>query len=181
MSKIIVVGAAIVIALLTDITMAANADKEQAAVIAAEKWLTLVDDGNYAASWKEASPRLRASVTQKKWEQGLHSDREPEGKIISRKIKRSIYRSDPPDGKHVVIWYQTSFQNRKSAVERVWTRLDKDGQWRVTGYAITAGAPDLRSILMALLLLLIIISVWYMELKPKRGLPHDSSNPTRNI
>jgi len=143
-------------------------EKKKAAVAAAEKWLALVDEGNYADSWREASEKLQAAIIQKTWEQLLHSDREPEGNITSRKVKNSTYQSTLPDNEDVVIWYETSFQKMQSAVERVWTRLDEDGQWRVTGYVITAGSPDLRSILMALLLFLVIISVWLMELKPKR-------------
>jgi ribosomal protein S17E len=41
-----------------------------------------------------------------------------------------------PDGKYVVIKYDTSFENKKSAVETVTPMLDKDGKWRVAGYFI---------------------------------------------
>jgi hypothetical protein len=36
----------------------------------------------------------------------------------------------------VVIQYDTSFANKKSAVETVTPLLDSDGQWRVSGYFI---------------------------------------------
>jgi len=168
MAKYIVSGIVISLVLLAEIAIASELNMENAAVFAADKWLALVDAKNYADGWKEASNTLRAGTTMKQWEQILHSDREPEGGIISRKVKSSTYRSTPPDGKQVELWYETSFQNRKHAVERIWARLDKNGEWRVTGYAITAGEPDLWNILMALLLFLIVISAWYMELKPKR-------------
>lgn len=41
-----------------------------------------------------------------------------------------------PDGKYVVIQYDTSFENKKAAVETVTPMLDKDGKWRVSGYYI---------------------------------------------
>jgi len=173
MLRHIAIGIAIILALTTNI-VASDGSGGKAAVAAAGKWLALVDAGNYADGWKEASNILKAGTNQKHWEQVLHSDREPEGKIISRKVKSSTYRSIPPDGKQVELWYETSFQNRKHAVERVWVRLDKNGEWRVMGYAITAGAPDLPNIAMALLLFLIVISVWYMELKPKYAVPQNS-------
>jgi len=36
----------------------------------------------------------------------------------------------------VVIRYDASFANKKSAIETVTPMLDKDGQWRVSGYFI---------------------------------------------
>jgi len=166
--SVLLIGAAIVLALLTDIASAIDDDKSAAALVAAEKWLALVDTGNYGASWKEASDVFKAGISRETWVQTLHSDREPEGRIISRKIAGRRFEPSPPDNRSVMIWYDTSFQNRQRAVERLWTRLDKDDQWRVTGYVITAASPDRRSMLMALLLMLIIIAVWFMELKLKR-------------
>jgi hypothetical protein len=43
MIKNLVIGLALVMMLMTGISFAAETDKEQAAVIAAEKWLALVD------------------------------------------------------------------------------------------------------------------------------------------
>ena len=39
-----------------------------------------------------------------------------------------------PDGEYVVIQYEASFENKASAVETITPMLDKDGQWRVSGY-----------------------------------------------
>jgi ribosomal protein S17E len=36
----------------------------------------------------------------------------------------------------VIIQYDSSFENKKSAVETVTPMLDKDGKWRVSGYYI---------------------------------------------
>ena len=41
-----------------------------------------------------------------------------------------------PDGEYVVILYDTSFENKKSAVETVTQMIDKDGNWHVAGYYI---------------------------------------------
>jgi hypothetical protein len=35
-----------------------------------------------------------------------------------------------------VIQFDTSFKNKKSAIETVTAMLDKDGKWRVSGYFI---------------------------------------------
>jgi hypothetical protein len=42
----------------------------------------------------------------------------------------------PPDGEYVVIQFETSFENKKSAIETVTPMLDQDGKWRVSGYFI---------------------------------------------
>lgn len=57
----------------------------------------------------------------------------------SRKLKSATYTKTlpgAPDGEYVVIQYDSSFVNKKSAVETVTPMLDKDGKWRVSGYFI---------------------------------------------
>jgi hypothetical protein len=65
--------------------------------------------------------------------------RKPLGKTLSRKITSAKYTTTlpgAPDGEYVVIQYQTSFKNKLSAVETVTPMLDKNGDWRVSGYYI---------------------------------------------
>ncbi len=125
--------------LSTGLCMADDAAKEKSALDAAEKWLVLVDRGSYGESWAEAADYLQIAIPQKQWEQALQSVRKPIGKRISRKvIGKNFSTSLPgaPDGEYVVIQYETSFENKKSAVETVTPMLDKDGAWRVAGYFI---------------------------------------------
>ncbi len=113
--------------------------KEAAAVVAAEQWLSLVDQGQYAESWKEAAEYFRNAVTQTQWEQMAQATRKPLGKIISRNLKAKTYTTTlpgAPDGQYVVIQFDTSFENKKSAIETVSPMMDKDGKWRVSGYYI---------------------------------------------
>ena len=139
MKRIVVVGVAIAIVLLVGISWAKDADKEKAAVTAAQKWLTLIDAGKYSESWQESSEYFRNAVNQDQWEQMLQSVRNPLGKVISRKLKTKAYKTSlpgAPDGQYVVIQFDTSFQNKKSAIETVTPVFDKDGQWRMSGYYI---------------------------------------------
>ena len=41
-----------------------------------------------------------------------------------------------PDGRYVVVQYDTVFENKASAVETVTPMADPDGVWRVAGYFI---------------------------------------------
>jgi len=139
MARHIVIGIAIGIVLIAGLSTAADPGKEKAAVMAAQKWVSLVDAGKYAESWKEAAGYFKAAVSQEKWEQALQSVRKPLGKIISRKVKTKTYQTTlpgAPDGEYVFIQFETSFQNKEFAIETVTPMMDKDGQWRVSGYFI---------------------------------------------
>lgn len=167
----IAVMIACVAVLLAGTVFAAAAGRERAAaVFAAEHWLALVDQGMYTASWSEAAESLRSSETRDAWVHLLHTDREPAGAVISRTVKRSVSRIGPLGRENVEIWYETSFRNMKSAVERVYTRQGEDGQWRVTGYVITSDQPGLASILMALLLAAVVAGIWIMEMRSDQRL-----------
>jgi len=135
----IVVGVVILLALVAGISMAADTAKEMAAVAAAEKWVALVDAGNYGESWKEAAQYFKSTVAMETWEQMLRPIRKPLGKVIARKVMTRTYKTTlpgAPDGEYVVIEFATSFQNKQSAVETVTPMLEKDGKWRVAGYLI---------------------------------------------
>lgn len=119
--------------------MAANTDKEKAAIAVAEKWLKLVDQGKYTKSWQESSRYFKMLVKEDQWIEAAQTTRGPLGKIISRKVKSATYTTTlptAPDGEYVVIEFLTTFKNKKSAIETVTPMVDKDGKWRVSGYYI---------------------------------------------
>jgi hypothetical protein len=116
-----------------------QAAKVKAAEAAAESWLKFVDSGDYSQSWVQASSLFKAAVTEKVWEQKVKAARQPLGALFSRTLKSAQYTTTlpgTPDGDYVVIQYDSSFANKKSAIETVTPMLDKDGQWRVSGYFI---------------------------------------------
>ena len=116
------------------------ADKpEDAAQAAAESWLKLVDGANYLASWEQAARLFKGAVKQADWKQMAAGVRGPLGKVVSRKLKSRDYREKlpgAPDGRYVVIQYDTVFEHKASAVETVTPMADPDGAWRVSGYFI---------------------------------------------
>lgn len=142
--------------------------KPNNALASSIKWLALVDNGNYTDSWEAAAEALKTRFSQVHWVQRLHALREPKGGCISRRFIVSMYRDYPPGSdkdERIVIRFNTSFQNRKYAVERVALTHDRDGQWRVAAYRITPELPGLRSVLVALLILVVIVGLWLMELR----------------
>lgn len=65
--------------------------------------------------------------------------RKPLGGLESRHLDSAQFATDlpgAPDGKYVVMKFDTSFANKKSAIETVTFMLEKDGQWKVAGYFI---------------------------------------------
>lgn len=120
--------------------MARAADKpEELAEAAAESWLRLVDAGDAEASWDQAAKLFKGAVTKEQWTQALGGVRPPLGKVISRKLMSRQYSEKvpgAPEGKYVIIQYETVFENKAAAVETVTPMLDPDGVWRVSGYFI---------------------------------------------
>ena len=111
----------------------------QQAEKAAQSWLLLVDKGDYSASYDEASSFFKSAVTREQWEKALTASRGSFGKPLSRKLKSSEFKTSlpgAPDGKYVVMQFEASFENKKAAVETVTPMLDKDGEWRVSGYFV---------------------------------------------
>jgi serine/threonine protein kinase len=114
-------------------------EAEQAAVTAAEAWLTGIDAGKYAESWSAAAGVFRAALSQSKWVAALESVRTPLGKLVSRKLRSARTETNPPgapDGQYVLMQFDSSFANKQSAVETVTFMLEKDGQWRAAGYFV---------------------------------------------
>jgi hypothetical protein len=139
MVRSVILGVAVGALLLAGSAMADDSTKEYAALSAAQYWLAMVDAERYVDSWEEAAEYFKAAVNLGQWEQSLQGVRRPLGKMISRKVKSKIYKTSlpgAPDGEYVVIQFEASFENKKSAIETVTPMMDRDGSWRVSGYYI---------------------------------------------
>jgi type II secretory pathway pseudopilin PulG len=114
-------------------------DANAPAISAAQNWLALIDKGNYSESWTNASPIFQIAVTEPDWENSMNTFRKPLGALVSRKLKsaeRLTQMTGAPDGQYVVMQFETSFTDKKSAVETVTFMLEKAGQWKSAGYFI---------------------------------------------
>jgi len=141
------IGAGLILLCLAGLAPAAGRP-EDAAQAAAESWLALVDRGDYAGSWERAARALKAGVTQAEWARTTGAARSQAGKLVSRKLKSRDYTAKPPttrviggkvytvDESHVVLHYDTTFANKRAAVETVTAMPEPDGAWRVAGYSV---------------------------------------------
>ena len=135
----LIVGLGMAIAFSVCVVLAEEPDKAKAALSSAEAWLSLVDEGKYSDSWNEAAGYFKSAIKEERWQETLQAVRKPLGKVISRQVKSKSYHTSlpgAPDGEYVVIQFETSFGNKKSAIETVTPMMDKDGKWRVSGYFI---------------------------------------------
>ena len=112
---------------------------QDAALEAASAWLALIDDGEYAESWKQAASPFRSRMSRDRWVDAVRAAREPLGKLRSRSFLGAVCETGlpgAPDGTYVVIRYRAAFERKASAVETVAPMLEQDGIWRVSGYFI---------------------------------------------
>ena len=101
-------------------------------------WLKLIDSAKYADSWREASTRFRSRVPQKEWVNMVQGVRAPLGALVSRKQRSVTFTNTmpgSPDGNYAVIVFDSSFQNKASAMEQLTMMVDRDG-WCAAGYFI---------------------------------------------
>ena len=131
-------GLAITMLLLGGLVLGAE-NREDAAQSSAEAWLKLVDEAKYDESWNQAAKLFKGAVTQEQWRQAAGGVRAPLGKLVSRKLKSRQYTETlpgAPDGKYVLIQYDSVFSAKQAAVETITPMLDADGVWRVSGYFV---------------------------------------------
>jgi hypothetical protein len=101
--------------------------------------LALVDNGDYSDSWQQAEPRFQSEVTEQGWISTLENVRKPLGTVLSRKLTSATPMTSlpgAPDGRYVIIQFNTSFANRPSSVETLTFIMVTNGAWKASGYYI---------------------------------------------
>ncbi len=120
-------------------SVTAGNNDETDGITAAKSWLGLVDEGQYAESWNESAPVFQGVVTEQNWTDALDKVRKPLGSLVSRNLKSAKEMTrmpGAPDGKYVVMQFDTSFANKSSAIETVTVGPEENGQWKASGYFI---------------------------------------------
>ena len=98
-----------------------------------EEWLALMDDGNYAGSWKTAAPYFQRAMAKDEWISRLQKIRNPLGKVISRKLTSGQFTAA---GTHFEAKYETAFDGLLAATETVTFAKQASGEWLAIGYLI---------------------------------------------
>jgi hypothetical protein len=108
-------------------------------MLAAQAWLDSIDGGLYDRSWHEASEYFRGAIGQAQWTLTLEGHRKPLGRLLSRGLRSAQPTSTlpgAPDGRYVVMQFDSAFEHKRTAIETVTVVQDRDGRWRAAGYFI---------------------------------------------
>ena len=125
--------------LLLTVKVALAQAPEDRARFAAEQWIVLVDDGQYDESWREADKIFQNLMPAEEWQKKATADRAQLGAKQSRKlkdIKATNSAKGLPAGQYIQVKYQSSYANKKVALETITAVLGGDGVWRVASYTV---------------------------------------------
>ena len=103
------------------------------------EWLGEIDAGRYEKAWSEAAAFARMLESPSQWATKMNAIRTPQGKLLSRTLQRSQWTSklsDAPEGEYLIYSFRTEFTQGPAMRETVTLMFEKDGNWRVMGYAI---------------------------------------------
>jgi DNA-binding CsgD family transcriptional regulator len=104
----------------------------------ARQWLTLVDRGDWEASWRTAAALFKSQLSASQWAATVQPVRVPLGATSSR-IFQSVTKTNSlpgaPAGEYEVIQFRTDFSKKPGAIETI-TLIHEGAGWKVAGYFI---------------------------------------------
>ena len=112
-------------------------EKAQVATSAANRFLQLLDQGEYARSWQTSAALMQSRVTEKEWTEKLTQARTRSGALVERKQDKISYSTtayDSPDGEYILLVFNSRFQQAEKVEETLTIMLEEDNRWRVAGY-----------------------------------------------
>lgn len=125
----------------TSARSSARAEKraeETAARQAAEKWLKLLDQGDYEEAFEWEAKDFRLSRTQAQFVRSMQARRAPFGQALSRSAigAASLHKLvGVPDGDYESVIFKTVFEHKQATAERIILAKQSVG-WRVIDYRI---------------------------------------------
>lgn len=111
--------------------------KVQAAAMAAQGWLLLLDRRDWGTAWETSAGMFRGAVPLDKWMDGIPKVRADLGSLVERDPAAADYKTELPGrpaGDYVTMLFSSKFEKRE-VEELVTTVREPDGRWRVTGYS----------------------------------------------
>ena len=124
-----------------------------------DSWLALMDGGDYAGTWRTASPLFRGLVSEAEWVGRCVKIRKPLGKVIARKFKKS---GSTGFGKFFKAQFATRFDGGFDALETVTFSRQADGSWKAFTYIVRTGtdlARDWRKVFWIMLAVVLLTTV----------------------
>lgn len=113
------------------------AEKVNAALLAGQGWLLLLDRRDWGTAWETAAAMFRGAVPLGNWMDGVPKVRSDLGALVEREPAAADYKTELPGrpaGDYVTLSFASRFEKRE-VEELVTTVREPDGKWRVTGYS----------------------------------------------
>ena len=115
-----------------------------AAERAATRWFALLADGNYAASWEQASRYFREHVSREQWAVNAGRLDRQFHRAGQRQLVEARWLEDEPPlprAEYVVLRWLTTVDEFHQIGERVIMSHEPDGSWRPATYDLIDGVP----------------------------------------
>ena len=111
---------------------------EEAARLAAERWLSLLDQGDYHEAFEWKAQDFRMAQTQTQFVRYMQARRAPFGNALGRKFIGAINTHKivgVPEGNYFSVLFKTAFEKKSETAERV-ILVQQSVGWRVLEYRI---------------------------------------------
>jgi hypothetical protein len=114
-------------------------------VAISQTWLTEIDGGQFQQSYDHAGTWFRQIASAEEWLSWMTKRAADEGKCTQRQQIKDVRFETETAGKYAGEWayvdFASSFEKRGDRSELVILRTEKDGSWKVAGYAIGDRKP----------------------------------------
>ena len=113
--------------------------KVDAARVAAEEFLQMVDAGQFENSWQVSANYLQQKVKLPEWTEKLTRIKADYGPLQARELNKAAIAApvdELPNREILLLTYQTDFEKQAERKELVTMLLDPQGGWQVVGYFI---------------------------------------------
>lgn len=104
----------------------------------AERWLEMLDNGDYKEAFEHESIRFRIAGTQRQFVRYMQGRRAPLGRVQARRFIGAAAMKKLvglPDGLYQSVLFKGTFENKSVAAERV-ILAKETGRWQVVDYRI---------------------------------------------
>jgi len=105
----------------------------------ARSWLELVDNNEYAESWRISSIELREKMSESDWIKSITATRMPLGSADNRYIAtagQTNSLSGLPNGEYIVLLFYTTFTSKGLVMETITLAKQQNGAWLVAEYTV---------------------------------------------
>ena len=115
----------------------ADGPVKNAVISDSQKWLALIDDGDFQGSWNNLSQLAKSFLQWEDYRRATANFRSERGGVYERVLKRVWYTPDwphSPKGDYLGVEYESRMRFDKDRVIELTVLAYEDGKWRVLAH-----------------------------------------------